>query len=292
MCHNTDGVAISKLYCVGLFPSAEKVDLNGIKEQSLRLEGPLEPSRYFTSRDNCRLPPRELMPRAANNSKIKREGMRWRNGSCWQWGRRALHLSPPLSLAWQCSYGHIPLLTETKHVVCQYCSACFTINNLFSLYHKPVSMHWYHPYFIGGELRHKVGTEFVQLEAVKAGFKCRQPGPTACAQKHYPAHASVQTCGSPLLLLFPVFARKPMWGAKGSLPARVTWAICLKIRVLDPGLRCSHLHLITSSWRTIQQIFQTRNQKIIWIWVPTPLFMSFITLEKSPELSGVRFPHL
>lgn len=73
MCHNTDGVAISKLYCVGLFPSAEKVDLNGIKEQSLRLEGPLEPSRYFASRDNGSLPPRGLMPRAANNSARSKE---------------------------------------------------------------------------------------------------------------------------------------------------------------------------------------------------------------------------
>lgn len=173
MCHNTDGVAISKLYCVGLFPSAEKVDLNGIKEQSLRLEGPLEPSRYFASRDNCRLPPRELMPRAANNSKIKREGMRWRNGSCWQWGRRPLHLREAVPhCPWHGSVpmGHIPLRTETKNVVCQYCSACFTINNLLNLHHKPVSMHWYHPHFIGGELRHKVETEFVQLEAVKAGF--------------------------------------------------------------------------------------------------------------------------
>lgn len=73
MCHNTDGVAISKLYCVGLFSSAKKVDLNGIKEQNLRLEGPLEPSRYFVSRDNYSLPPRELMPRAANNSARSKE---------------------------------------------------------------------------------------------------------------------------------------------------------------------------------------------------------------------------
>lgn len=79
MCHNTDGVAISKLYCVGLFPSAEKVDLNGIKEQSLRLESPLEPSRDFASRDNCSLPPRELMPRAANNSARSKERL-WDEG--------------------------------------------------------------------------------------------------------------------------------------------------------------------------------------------------------------------
>jgi hypothetical protein len=63
VCHNTDGVAISKLYCVGLFPSTGSVDLNGIKQESrLKAREPLGTSGSLQAeRASCCWLPRMLI---------------------------------------------------------------------------------------------------------------------------------------------------------------------------------------------------------------------------------------
>lgn len=112
MCHNTDGVAISKLYCVGLFPSTENVDLNGIKQQSrLKAEGPLRTFQLTLQAaiTGCSLPPKDLIPRATDSclqdQKSGYEMKEWELFMVRDEATASQRDCPPSSFTWQCLYG-------------------------------------------------------------------------------------------------------------------------------------------------------------------------------------------